>query len=164
MLALDVIFLDETYPPALLVHKARRLRITARNRALHAHHKEIDYRFKDLTDKYLLRPFRLLVTPICFFALYASSVYGILYLSLVLFPVEFQEIRGWNALVGNLPFLGILAGMILGATINLLNPKFYIKQFQANANKAVPKARLPPMMLGSVLFCCWHVYTLLDKS
>ncbi|OGE49645.1 hypothetical protein PENARI_c020G01626 [Penicillium arizonense] len=72
MLALDVIFLDETYPPALLVHKARRLRITTGNRALHAHHKETDYRFKDMTDKYLFRLFRLLVTPICFFvALYA---------------------------------------------------------------------------------------------
>jgi hypothetical protein len=79
-------------------------------------------------------------------------VYGIQYLSVASFSVDFQEIQGWNALVGNLPFLGILAGMILGATINLLNPKFYIKQFQANAKKAVPKARLPPMMLGSIFF------------
>ncbi|KAJ6087651.1 Major facilitator superfamily domain general substrate transporter [Penicillium canescens] len=158
MLALDVIFLDETYPPALLVHKARRLRITTGNRALHAHHKEIDYRFKDLTDKYLFRPFRLLVTPICFFvALYASS------------PCFIPSGISRNSrldLVGNLPFLGILAGMILGATgiINLLNQKFYIKQFQANANKAVPEARLPPMMLVSIFFCYWHVYTRLDKS
>jgi hypothetical protein len=77
MLALDVIFLDETYPPALLVHKARRLRITTGNRALHAHHKETDYRFKDMTDKYLFRLFRLLVTPICFFVtLYAVRVWN----------------------------------------------------------------------------------------
>jgi hypothetical protein len=77
-------------------------------------------------------------------------VYGILYLSLASFPVEFQQIRGWDALVGHLPFLSILAGMNLGATINLLNQKFYFKQFQTNENKAVPEVRLPPMMLGSI--------------
>ncbi|KAJ5519534.1 hypothetical protein N7453_001956 [Penicillium expansum] len=153
MLTLGVIFLDETYPPALLVYKARRLRISTGNWALHARHEEIDYSLKDMADKYLFRPFRLLVTPICFFvALYASFVYGILYLSLASFPVEFQETRGWNPLVGNLPFLGILTGMILGAIVNLLNQKFYIKKFRANGNRAVPEARLPPMMLGSVFF------------
>lgn len=148
---MGVIFLDEAYPPALPVHKARGLRITTGNGALHAHHKEIDYTFKDLTDKYLCRQFCFSVTPICFFvALYASFAYGILCLGLASFPVEFEQIRGWDALVGNLPFLGILAGMNLGATINLLNQKFYIKQFQANENKAVPEARLPPMMLGLI--------------
>ncbi|KAJ9482683.1 hypothetical protein VN97_g10742 [Penicillium thymicola] len=153
MLTLGVIFLDETYPPALLVHKARRLRITTGNWALHARHEEMDYSLKDMADKYLFRPFRLLVTPICFFVtLYASFVYGILYLSLASFPVEFQETRGWNPLVGNLPFLGILTGMILGAIVNLLNQKFYIKRFRANGNRAVPEARLPPMMLGSIFF------------
>lgn len=127
MLTLGVIFLDETYPPALLVYKARRLRISTGNWALHARHEEIDYSLKDMADKYLFRPFRLLVTPICFFvALYASFVYGILYLSLASFPVEFQETRGWNPLVGNLPFLGILTGMILGAKkhISLREPNF----------------------------------------
>ncbi|KAJ6008939.1 hypothetical protein N7522_003955 [Penicillium canescens] len=76
MLALGVIFFDKTYPPALLVHEARRLQITTGNGALHAHHKEIDYTFEDMTDKYLFRPFPLLVTPICFcVASYASFVY-----------------------------------------------------------------------------------------
>ncbi|KAJ5115661.1 hypothetical protein N7456_000009 [Penicillium angulare] len=153
MFTLAVIFIDETYAPALLVYKAHRLRIATGNWALHARHEEIDVHFSDIADKYLMRPFRLLVTPICFFvALYASFVYGILYLSLASFPVEFQEVRGWNALVGNLPFLGILTGMIIGACVNILNQKFYLKKFRENGNKAVPEARLPPMMLGSVFF------------
>ncbi|KAJ5718461.1 hypothetical protein N7488_004107 [Penicillium malachiteum] len=153
MFTLAVIFIDETYAPALLVSKAQRLRIATGNWALHARHEEIHVRFTDLADKYLLRPFRLLVTPICFFvALYASFVYGILYLSLASFPVEFQELRGWNALVGNLPFMGILTGMVIGACVNILNQKFYLKKYRENGNKAVPEARLPPMMLGSVFF------------
>lgn len=62
------------------------------------------------------------MTPICFaIALYASSVYGVLYLNLASFPIEFQELRGWNALVDALPFLALLFGIFLGAAVNVLN-------------------------------------------
>lgn len=152
-LAMDVIFLDESYPPALLVTKARRLRFQSGNWALHARHEEWDVTFKELGNKYLIRPFQLLVTPICFLvALYASFVYGILYLSLASFPIEFQEVRGWNEVVGALPFLAYLIGILFGACLNLFNQRFYIKRFKANNNKAVPEARLPPMMIGSIFF------------
>lgn len=81
MLILDVFILDETYPPMLLVVKARRLRHESGNWALHARHEEWDVSIKELANKFLMRPFQLLVTPICFLvALYASFVYGILYL------------------------------------------------------------------------------------
>jgi hypothetical protein len=32
------------------------------------------------------------------------------------------------------------------------NNKFYTQKFEKNGNKAVPEARLPPMMIGSILF------------
>ena len=80
-LLLDVLILDESYPPFLLVVKARRLRHETGNWALHASHEEWDVSVKELAHKFLMRPFRLLATPICFLvALYASFVYGILYL------------------------------------------------------------------------------------
>lgn len=152
-LTLDILILDETYPPALLVYKARRLRFSTGNWALHARHEEWDVTYKELANKYLVRPFQLLATPICFLvALYASFVYGILYLCLAAFPIVFQEVRGWNQVVGALPFLGILVGVLFGAAINLTNQKFYIARFKANNNFPVPEARLPPMMLGSVFF------------
>ncbi|KAJ5995382.1 hypothetical protein N7481_002359 [Penicillium waksmanii] len=152
-LVLDLIFVDESYPPVLLVYKARRLRFESGNWALHARHEEWDVTFKELGNKYLIRPFQLLATPICFLiALYASFVYGILYLSLAAFPIVFQEVRGWNQVVGALPFLAYLVGIFFGAAINLFNQRFYIKRFKANNNRAVPEARLPPMMLGSVMF------------
>ncbi|GMF80047.1 unnamed protein product [Aspergillus oryzae] len=137
----------------LLVYKAQRLRFESGNWALHARHEEWDVTFKELGNKYLIRPFQLLTTPICFLvALYASFVYGIIYLSLAAFPVEFQEVRGWNQVVGALPFLGYLVGILFGAAVNLLNQKFYVRRFKANNNFPVPEARLPPMMLGSVFF------------
>lgn len=81
ILLLDILILDETYAPMLLVHKARRLRHESGNWALHARHEEWDVSLKEMSNKFLKTPFRLLATPICFLvALYASFVYGILYL------------------------------------------------------------------------------------
>jgi hypothetical protein len=36
--------------------------------------------------------------------------------------------------------------------IQIYNNGFYIRRFKANGNKAVPEARLPPMMVGSFFF------------
>lgn len=95
----------------------------------------------------------MLATPICFFvSLYASFVYGVLYANLASFPLEFQEERGWNQVVGALPFLALFIGILLGGAANVLNQRFYNRKFLANANKAVPEARLPPMMFGSIFF------------
>lgn len=154
ILFLDALILDESYPPILLVSKARTLRHKTGNWALHAKHEEWEISAKELGRKYFIRPFQLLCTPICFLvALYASFVYGILYACLAAFPVEFQETRGWNPLIGALPFLALLTGILLGAVANVLNQRFYIKRFNANNHRAVPEARLPPMMLGSLSFC-----------
>lgn len=62
--SLDMIFLDETYAPVLLVYKARRLRVSSNNWALHAKHEEWDVSIKELAEKYLIRPFQMLVTPV----------------------------------------------------------------------------------------------------
>lgn len=63
ILTLDVLLLDESYPPVLLVYKARRLRHESGNWALHAKHEEWDVSLKEMANKYLIRPFRLLATP-----------------------------------------------------------------------------------------------------
>lgn len=153
ILTLDTIFLDESYPPVLLVYKAQRLRHETGNWALHAKHEEWDVSIKEMANKYLIRPFALLSTPICFaVALYASFVYGILYLNLAAFPIEFIGERGWGQVVGQLPFLSMLVGIMMGAGVNLLNQRFYISRFKKNNNRPVPEARLPPMMIGSVVF------------
>jgi hypothetical protein len=150
----DIIVLDESYPPALLKHKASKLRIATGNWALHSKHEEWDPSFGELVNKFGLRPLQMLATPVCFFvALYASFVYGILYANLASFPIEFQETRGWNPLVGSLPFLGLFVGILFGSAANVFNQGLYNKRFHANGDKPVPEARLFPMMGGSVLFC-----------
>ena len=103
ILSLDLLVLDESYPPRLLVYKARTLRIKTGNWALHAEFEECDPSLKEMVEKFGVQPFQMLLSPICFFvALYASFVYGILYANLAAFPIEFQEERGWNLVVGAL--------------------------------------------------------------
>jgi MFS transporter, DHA1 family, multidrug resistance protein len=153
VLLIGLIFIDESYPPKLLVYKARRLRHETGNWALHAKFEEWDVSIKELAQKFLLRPVQLLMTPICFLvALYASFCYGILYMQLGGIPIIFGEERGWKQVPATLPFLCILIGAILGACANVYNQTIYNKAYHAAGNRAVPEKRLPPMMFGSVLF------------
>ena len=82
-LVIGLIFVEETYPPVLLVRKSRKLRHDTGNWALHAKFEEWDVSISELAHKFLFRPFQLLATPICFFmAFYASLCYGLLYMQL----------------------------------------------------------------------------------
>jgi DHA1 family multidrug resistance protein-like MFS transporter len=67
-------------------------------------------------------------------------------------PIIFSELRGWRPLPASLPFLCVLLGAVLGAAANVYNQTLYNKAYRAAHNRAVPEKRLPPMMLGSVLF------------
>ena len=67
-------------------------------------------------------------------------------------PIIFGEMRGWPAVSATLPFLGIFLGACFGAAINSYNQTLYNKAYHAAGDRAVPEKRLPPMMLGSVLF------------
>ena len=152
VLFLDFLVLDESYPSRLLVYKARRLRLVTGNWSLHAQFEEWDVTFKEMFYKFGVRPFQMLLTPICFLiCLYAAFCYGLIYAALDSFKFVFQEGRGWNPLVGSLPFLAILIGLIMGGAVNILNNNYhYNRRFITNGEKVVPEARLPPMMLGSV--------------
>lgn len=153
VVVLAIIFVDESYPPKLLVYKASRLRHETGNWALHAKFEEWDVSIKGLATKFLVRPVYILCTPICaLVALYASFCYGMLYMQLGSIPIIFGEIRGWKPLVAELPFLGILIGAILAAALNTVNQHYYNKAYYAAGKRAVPERRLPPMMIGSVLF------------
>ena len=64
---LMVLFLPETYPPIILVHKASELRRKTKNWGIHAKQEEIEVDFKELLSKNLSRPLRILFTePIVF--------------------------------------------------------------------------------------------------
>ena len=106
-----------------------------------------------MAHKYLIRPVNMLFTPICFLvSLYSAFVYGILYANLAGFSIVFEEVRGWGSVTGNVPFLAIFVGILGAAGLNVYNNKYYFKRFKENGNRPVPEARLPPMMIGGILF------------
>ena len=162
MVVLDLIFIDESYPPRLLVYKARRLRHESANWALHAKFEEWDVSLRELATKFLVRPFQLIATPICgIVCLYNSFCYGILYMNLGAIPIIFGEKRGWPLLSAELPFLSLLVGAVIGAGINILNQFNYNKK---GHGKVIPELRLIPMMGGSVVFCAGMVSLSLSQQ
>ncbi|KAL3703550.1 hypothetical protein TMatcc_010739 [Talaromyces marneffei ATCC 18224] len=153
IMAADIFYIEESYPPILLTRKANRLRKLTGNWALHSKHQENDQSLKSWVRSYLLVPMEMLIDPICFLInLYASFVYAIIYLTIAIFPIEFEEVRGWNSVVGSLPFLGILIGLFFAAIVLMWSQTFYVKRLIANNNKPVPEARLVSMMIGSFFF------------
>ena len=55
-------FMEETYPPVVLVAKAAELRRRTKNWGIHAKQEEIEVDFKELLVKNVSRPMRILFT------------------------------------------------------------------------------------------------------
>ncbi|QIX02210.1 hypothetical protein AMS68_007727 [Peltaster fructicola] len=152
MVLLGVIFIEETYPATLLTYKAKRLRIESGNWALHSEMEEWDVSISELGHKYLVRPIKILCTPIgALMIFYASFCYGLIYACLGAFPIIFEDYYGWTPVQASLPFLAELIGIFGGCAINATNQNRYARKMQENGGQAVPEARLYPMMFGSPL-------------
>lgn len=151
---LNVIFLEESYPPIVLVQKAEVLRRRTKNWGIHAKQEEIEVDFRELVTKNFSRPLRLLVTEpiVLLLSIYMAFIYGLLYLFLTAYPIVFQQIHGFNLGVGGLPFFGMIIGMLsAGVMIVLLQPS-YNRKLAANNNVPIPEWRLPPVIVGGIAF------------
>ncbi|KAF5964364.1 bikaverin cluster-efflux pump [Fusarium bulbicola] len=74
---LDAFWLDESHADVLLTRKASHLRRSTGNFSLHAKWEETSPTFKSLLSTYLVRPFQMLLDPICLLlTIYTSFVYG----------------------------------------------------------------------------------------
>lgn len=146
--------LPEVYGPVLLKRRAIRLREATGNQAYWHPHEEVKLDFKSIVTKQISRPLRMLFTEpmVTCMTLYASFVYGLLYLTFVVFPIVFEEIRGWKPVVSALPFFALFVGVLLALAIILMNQPRYTRIVDENKGRPVPEARLPPMLIGGVLF------------
>ncbi|OBT69703.1 hypothetical protein VE03_00814 [Pseudogymnoascus sp. 23342-1-I1] len=164
---LDLIWLEETYPPVVLIEKAAELRRRTKNWGIHAKQEEIELDFKELVTKNFSRPMRLLFTePIIFLlSLYMAFIYGLLYLFLTAYPVVFQGVHGMSPGVGGLPYFGMVTGQLFaGAYIVLIQPA-YNRKLDANNGVPIPEWRLPTVIVGGAAFAIglfffgWTGYT-----
>lgn len=166
--ALTFFCLPETYQPVLLKRRAHQLRVqTQDERYWHPHESE-RINLHNILTKYISRPLRMLFTePMCaFIAIYASFLYGLMFFLLEAIPLVFYDERGYSLVVSTLPFLGPVVGVLCAFWINVANQPLYIKAVERNKNRPVPEARLPPMLVGGVLFSVgvfWFGWTAAPK-
>ena len=153
--------MPEMYGPTLLKWKAQRLRKeTGDSRWWHPH-ESARITINNILTKHVSRPLRMLTTEpmVTAIALYASFVFALLYLTLEVFPIVYAEERHMGAVVSTLPFLGLFVGVLCAMVINLANQPRYARIVAANKGRAVPEARLLPMLLGGFLFVIGLVRT-----
>ncbi|KAF2798597.1 MFS general substrate transporter [Melanomma pulvis-pyrius CBS 109.77] len=149
----SVLWIEESFPPVLLARKANKIRHETKDWSVHSKSQETGTSIKQMAAKYLIVPLEMMVDPIAFsISLYAAFCYAIVYLAVVAYAIEFEGVRGWNAVNGSLPFLGIMVGVLFGAGVNYWGQRYYRKCFIAAGNKVVPEARLMPMIIGSFFF------------
>lgn len=151
---LDLVFLQETYPPVILVSKAAELRRRTKNWGIHSKQEEIEIDVKELITKNFSRPMRLLFTePIVFLiSLYMSFIYGILYLFLTAYPLVFEGVYGMSAGIGGLPFLGMVVGMLAAGVYIVCTQNAYNRKLDANGGVPIPEWRLVPVIIGGAAF------------
>ncbi|KAK2757142.1 hypothetical protein FQN53_008505 [Emmonsiellopsis sp. PD_33] len=153
-LILDILFLQETYPPVVLVQKAAELRRRTRNWGIHAKQEEIEIDLRELIQKNFARPLRILVTEpiVLLLSIYGAFLYGLLYLFLTAYPIVFQQIHGFSPGVSGLPYFGVIIGQLLGGLSIILSQPWYVRKLEANGGVQVPEWRLPHVMVAGVSF------------
>ncbi|KAL3471431.1 major facilitator superfamily domain-containing protein [Aspergillus californicus] len=167
--ALCVVFLKETYAPAILVEKAKTLRRQTHNWGIRARQEEVELDWGELITNNFSRPFRMLFTEpiVLLISLWMSFVYGLMYALLSAYPVVFQETHGMNLGVGSLPFIGLIIGEVLAGGYTLWDQRSYKKKLAANNDVPIPEWRLPPSIVGGICFCAgmfWFGWTGWTKS
>ncbi|EIM92287.1 MFS general substrate transporter [Stereum hirsutum FP-91666 SS1] len=155
VISFNIMFLPETFAPALLSAKARRLRLKTGRWELHSRQEMQDFAIETFVEKNLTRPLRMIVLEpmVGVLTLYNSFAYGILYLLFGAVPIVYEEKRGWNPLVGSLPFLAVLVGTLTAAMVNIYySSHVFAPYLEKHGGRAPPERRLPPMMLGAITF------------
>lgn len=80
-----------------------------------------------------------------------SLVYGIIYLTFTIYPLEFRRYRHWSATKASLPFLSILLGVVIACCLLAIHSIYYVTARYQKMKHHVPETRLPPMIFGSFI-------------
>lgn len=151
---LNVIFLKESYAPIILAEKAARLRQQTKNWAIHAKHEEIEFTLHALLVNNFSRPlFMLFKEPLILaVTIYLSFIYGLLYCFMTAYPIVFQGVYHMNPGVAGLTLFGMIVGLLLAGPYVLYYLRSYEAKLKANEGIAIPEWRLPPAIVGGILF------------
>lgn len=143
----------ETLPGMALSGKARHLRAITRREDIKAPVESIDRSLGAIFRRDLTRPWRLLLDPISFFvAIYYSIVYTLLYMLFSIYPIVFQQKRGWNAGNGELPLLGVVIGACLGGiALFIHSTRIRRRGFDQQKTPQLPASPVPWLAVSCLL-------------
>lgn len=153
VLAALLVFVDETHHGIILAKKAEKLRKETGNWGIYAPHELVSLSLKEIAEKTLQRPLLMLYTePILFLlALYIAFIYGLMYMYLTAIPLIFSDNYGFPQGVAQLPYISMLVGVLLGSIL-----LYFMEKQSARRNRHCttpnPEEKLPPMMIGGILF------------
>lgn len=162
--ALFMFTIPETFGPMILVSRARRIRKAKipGYENVKAPVEEGDRSLVGIYKVALTRPWIILFDTISFLcAVYMSVVYTLLYMLFSIYPIVFQQTRGWNAGVGELPLIGTTIGACIGAIIVIFDSKHKSKKIAAGT-QLKPEDRLTLAIIGGVGFpitMFWFAWT-----
>ncbi|RJE21414.1 transporter [Aspergillus sclerotialis] len=156
--AVLMLTIPETFAPIVLYNKAKRIR-----KANIPGYENVKARVEDgdrtLIGIYkvaLTRPWVILFDPISFLcAVYMAVVYCLLYMLFSIYPIVFQQRRGWNSGVGELPLTGTIVGAFLGGLVVLADTQIRQRRIERGEKKmedTVPEDRLTLAMIGGIGF------------
>ncbi|KUL89018.1 hypothetical protein ZTR_06002 [Talaromyces verruculosus] len=147
-------FLPETFPDAILLTRARRLRRLTGNEKLMSQ-SEINQKkltFTHVAAEALYRPFQIVILDpaVLFVNVYTSLIYGIYYSFFEVFPIVYIGIYGFNLGQMGLVFLSIAIALFTAV------PLYFLYLYTVFEPELKTKGLLPPeRRLIPALFACF---------
>ncbi|KAF5008589.1 hypothetical protein FDECE_5141 [Fusarium decemcellulare] len=146
--------IPETHSPTILAQKSKRARqsgITGYESVQtegEAHKPKLHHLYKLA----LTRPWILmfdLISLLC--SIYTCIVFTLQFMLFSIYPIVFQEMRGWNAGVSQLPLIGQVVGAVLGTVVIFVDSERR-RSKNAPSKELLPEDRLLMAMFGGVGF------------
>lgn len=151
-----LIFLPETYTPAILHRKAMRLRTLTGNHRIFTRH-EIDHpptTFAKNAKRTLWRPIILSISEpmVLLINTYTSLLYAIMFLWFSAFPIVFQKLYNFTLVELGAAYLGVLSGVLLGALLFMVVIyHIYTKRHLRETKSTItPEVFMPAAIYGSL--------------
>ncbi|KAG5417932.1 hypothetical protein I9W82_004260 [Candida metapsilosis] len=152
-LILNVFCLEETHHPIILARRAEWMRRKTGNWGIFSPYEELRLSLKEIAKNNLLRPVQLLLEPIVFLvSLYNAFMYGMLYSFLTVVPLIFEGRYHWSQGVGELPYISMILGVLFAGLCIISYERYYNNKLDTTEKQWTPESRLPPMMVGGVIF------------
>lgn len=149
---LGIVFIPETYGPALLQQRARKLSKESGKHYVSVLEKSQGKKKPaEVFQRALIRPWVFLfLEPIVLIAsVYMAIIYGTVYMFMGAMPIVFSEQRGWSEGISGLSFLGIAGGILVGLLYAIWDHNTRYMPL-ARARKTTAESRLPPAIVGAV--------------